>query len=212
MRLYGTPPSHFTRKVRVVLQELKVPYEFVVLEKLLEVGEEKFAGNPLHLFPVLEDGTQRLFDSSLICEYLLERYGQGKELASFLPPVENKVRDQKRLVVMNGAMSAGVTLIRAKRSGIENTNDYSFFRQEKAALAGAFRWLERELGSAESFYPGRLTMLDINLQCLLEWAVFRELNIPEAETPNLVRFRDAFATRPSFRDTHPSLVKGEVKQ
>ncbi len=205
MRLYGTPPSHFTRKVRVVLQELGIPYEFVVLDRLLEVGEEKFAGNPLHLFPVFDDGTQQIFDSSLICEYLIERHGRGKELSAYLPHLENKVADQKRMAIMNGAMSAGVSLIRAKRSGLDNWDAYPFFRQEKASLAAALRWLDRDLGERASYYPGRLTMVDITLQCLLEWAIFRELSLPHQEIPNLTRFREFFAPRPSFKGTHPSL-------
>lgn len=207
MRLYGTPPSHFTRKVRVVLQELKVPYEFVVLGNLLEVGEEKFAGNPLHLFPVLDAGDQRLFESSLICEYLIEKFGQGNELSAYCPAPENKIRDLQRMAVMNGAMSAGVSLVRAKRSGIENGDNFAFFRQEKEALAAALRWLEKDLGNRASYYPGRLTMVDITLQCLLEWAAYREMGPPVSKFPHLASFMNGFSSRPSFAGTHPSLQR-----
>lgn len=212
MRIYGTPPSHFTRKVRVLLQELGLPYEFKVFEmsRLGEVGEENFAGNPLHLIPVLDDGAEKIFDSSIICEYLIDRYGAGKEISSYYPVASEKVRDQKRLIIINGAMSAGVSLIRAKRSGIEAWDDYAFFRQEKAAIAAAQRWLEKELGARTSFYKGRFTMLEISLQCLLEWAAFRGFILPEGEIPNLYAFMRHQARRPSFAGTHPSLM--EAKQ
>ncbi|NDF16270.1 hypothetical protein EB061_13300, partial [bacterium] len=115
--------------MRVVLQELRVPYEFVHIANLLEVGEEHFAHNPLHMFPVLEDGDLRLFESDLICDYLISRFGKNAELSTFLPIEENKIRDLQRMAVMNGGMSAGVTLIRAKRSGIQDWNAHAYFRQ-----------------------------------------------------------------------------------
>ena len=139
MQLYGTPPSHFTRKVRIVLQELGLPYEFVILSQLLEVGERHFAHNPLHMFPVLEDGDIRLFESDLICDYLISRYGAGKELNSFIPSQKNQVKDRQRLAVMNGGMSAGVTLIRAKRSGIRDWAPFPYFRQELASIDAALQ-------------------------------------------------------------------------
>ena len=123
-----TPPSHFTRKVRVLLQELRVPFEFVHLDKLLETGPEKFADNPLHMFPVLEHKGQRLIESDLICDYLIRNFGKGPQLESFMPEAANECFDRQRLAIMNGGMSAGVTLIRAKRSGIENLDGYEIGR------------------------------------------------------------------------------------
>jgi glutathione S-transferase len=209
MRLYGTAPSHFTRKVRILLQELSVPFEFVLLDKLLETGPEKFANNPLHMFPVLEHEGKQLIESDLICQYLIERFGKGKELSTFLPSAENAVHDQQRLAIVNGGMSAGVTLVRAKRSGIEKWTDYAYFRQELAAIDAAFAWIEKDLGDRDSYYPGRLTMLDIALMCLTEWAVFRDFLKDPSRFPNLTRFVRKHASRASFQSTHPSI---EVKR
>lgn len=210
MQLYGTPPSHFTRKVRVLLQELGAPYEFVKLEKILETGADKFANNPLHLFPVLVDGASHIFDSDAICEYLIERNGKQKGWGSFFPSEVNKTHDRQRLVVINGGMKAGVSIIRARRSGIEDWSKHAYLRQEMAAIGGALHWLERDLGPTESYYPGRFTILDIALQCFLEWAEFREMAQSWQDLPNLMRFMRAQATRASFRATHPSL--NEVTQ
>lgn len=209
MRLYGTPPSHFTRKVRVLLQELRVPFEFVVLDKLLETGPEKFANNPLHMFPVLEHDGQQLIESDLICEYLIEKFGRGSEIATALPGPEQRVRERQCLAIMNGAMSAGVTLIRAKRSGIEKWGDYAYFRQELASIEAALAWLDRDLGARTSYYPGRLSMLDITLMCFVEWAVFREFLPDRAKYPHLDQFVRAHQDRASFKSTHPSI--NEVK-
>jgi glutathione S-transferase len=199
MKLYGTPPSHFTRKVRVILQELSISHEFLALDRLLETGEEKFAQNPLHQFPVLEDQGRRLIESDLICEYLLKTYGaRNPELA--LLPSGDSMGHKQRLAMMNGGMAAGVKLIRAKRSGL--SWDCPFFRQEEAALTGSLHWLDQDLGAKTAYEPGKLTLLDISLLCFAEWAVFRELTplVPK----NIARFVETNRDRPSFAQTHPS--------
>jgi len=210
MQVYGTPPSHFTRKVRVLLQELGVPYEFVKLENILETGAEKFASNPLHLFPVLVDGSNTIFDSDAICEYLVETYGKERGWPSFWPSGDNKTHDRQRLVIINGGMSAGVSVIRARRSGIEDWTKHAFLRQEMEAIGGALRWLENDLGANRSYYPGRFTVIDIALQCFAEWAQFREMHQDWTQLPNLSHFLRAHSSRPSLKATHPSLT--EVSQ
>jgi glutathione S-transferase len=210
MQLYGTPPSHFTRKARVLLQELGLPYEFVKLEKILETGAEKFASNPLHLFPVLVHGEERIFDSDAICEYLIERFGKERGWPSFFPSTDHKTKDRQRMVIINGGMSAGVSVIRARRSGLEDWSKHAYLRQEKEAITGALNWLERDLNGRESYYPGQFTMLDIALQCFLEWAEFREMCDRWQDLPGLTNFMRSHANRPSFRATHPQF--SEVSQ
>ncbi len=202
MKLYGTPPSHFTRKVRVVLQELALPFQFLVLDRLLETGEENFAQNPLHQFPVLVDGDRNLIESDLICEYLLQEYGvKNPDLCFF--PTGDLWQHKKRLAIINGGMAAGVKLIRAKRS--ELSWDCPFFRQEQAALNASLRWLDKDLGNKNEYTQGQFSLLEISLLCFLEWALFREM-IPSLEPHgNLARFAQSHKSRPSFAQTHPSL-------
>lgn len=204
MKLFGTNPSHFTRKVRILLQELQQPYEFVVLKQLMEVGSDKFGGNPLQMFPVLEDGATKLFESDIICEYLCDKYGKASPVNSFLPSAENKYADLKRMAVMNGVMASGVKLIRAMRSEIPNYLEFPFFRQEKAAISEGLEWLDKDLGNRTAYYSGRITMLDIGLMCAAEWVVFRNVISDLSFYPNIVRFVEANKTRPSFASTHPS--------
>ncbi len=91
MKLYGTYPSHFTRKVRIVLAELGIPHEFEVLASLMLTGPEHFAQNPLHQLPILVDGEKNIIESDIICEYLLEKYVDKAPigLKKFIPSPEN---------------------------------------------------------------------------------------------------------------------------
>lgn len=179
------------------------------LDKLLEVGPGNFANNPLHMFPVLDHEGRQLIESDLICEYLIERFGTA-EFSSFLPSPENKVRDQQRLALINGGMSAGVTLIRAKRSGIDRWTEHAYFRQELAAISAVLDWLEADLGARDAYYPGRLTMLDIALMCFLEWAAFRDFWKDRSRHPHLAGFVKAQENRPSFKATHPSISEARA--
>lgn len=203
MKLHGTIPSHFTRKVRVVLQELGLPFEFQVIqpEDLGKIGVENFGHNPLHQIPVLEDGGKRIIESDIICEYLLGTYGKaGDGLALF--PSGDEIEHKIRLSVMNGGMAAGVKLIRAKRSGIGW--DYPFFRQEQASITAALEWLDQDLRGQTAYHGAKLTLLDISLLCFAEWVVFRELIPSLAPHKNIEKFVNANKNRASFAQTHPS--------
>jgi glutathione S-transferase len=201
MKLYGTLPSHFTRKVRVVLQELAIPFEFVALESLMSTEVANFAQNPLLQLPILEDGSLNLIESDDICEYLFQTYGHQNPEISFLPSGDLFMH-KKRLAIMNGGMAAGVKLIRAKRSGV--SWDYPFFQQEITALKSSLAWLDKDLGNRYFYGDEKLSLLEITLMCFAEWAVFREMIPSLAPYPNLVRFVNFHGKRASFAGTHPA--------
>lgn len=200
MKLFGTPPSHFTRKVRLVLQELQIPYEFVILDKILETGSEKFADNPLHQYPVLEHNGERIIESDLICQYLIQNFGAKNPKLTFIPAGAKYWQDAKRLAIINGAMASGVKLIRGQRSNIPNLMTYTLFQQERASLDAALEWLENDCPK-ESFHPALTTMLDISLFCLYEWARFREMT--HAPLTRIHSFSEKY--RAKYSDSHPSV-------
>lgn len=202
MKLYGASPSHFTRKVRVVLQELGLPFQFVAVSSLLDDSPETFGSNPLLLIPVLEADGRRLVDSDLICEYLIERH--GNKALSLFPREGDLTLHKQRQVIMNGGMSAGAHIMRARRSEIPNFGDYSFYKQEKAAIHAALAWLDKDIGSKKYFAGNELTLLEITLVCFADWVTFREM-VPNLDPyPNLKRFAAEWGQRPSFAATHPS--------
>ncbi len=71
MKLYGSPTSPYTRKVRAVALELDIELE---LERVDVYAMTSIFGsiNPLHRIPTLRlDNGEVLFDSRVICEYLI---------------------------------------------------------------------------------------------------------------------------------------------
>ncbi|MBV9734441.1 MAG: glutathione S-transferase family protein [Acidisphaera sp.] len=72
--LYHLPLSPFSRKVRLVLAEKRLPFE-LKLEKVWERRQEYLELNPAGTVPTLiEDNGLTIPDSGVICEYLDEAY------------------------------------------------------------------------------------------------------------------------------------------
>ncbi len=78
MKLYSGPLSLFSAKVRVVLAEKNLDYERVDVAFSRAGYEPKHPDvlrlNPKAQVPVLQDGGLDLYDSTIICEYLEDRY------------------------------------------------------------------------------------------------------------------------------------------
>src|SRR5262245_42100175 len=72
-RIIGSYLSPYVRKVLVVLHEKGVPYEVDPIIPFF--GDDRFSAlSPLRRIPVLIDDQVTLCDSSVICQYLEERY------------------------------------------------------------------------------------------------------------------------------------------
>src|SRR5262245_46986770 len=79
MKLYSGPLSLFTAKVRVALAEKALPYERIEVgwsrrDRYLPHHPDVMAINPKAQVPCLVDGDVTLYDSTLILEYLEDRY------------------------------------------------------------------------------------------------------------------------------------------
>ncbi|KAI0701450.1 glutathione S-transferase C-terminal-like protein [Cerioporus squamosus] len=77
LKLYGIQQSTCTKRVRIVLEELNVPYELVVVDYLN--GEHKspefVAIQPFGQIPYLDDDGFKLYESRAIARYLALKYG-----------------------------------------------------------------------------------------------------------------------------------------
>ncbi len=71
--LHHLPLSPFSRKIRLVLAEKRLPFELVI-EKVWERRDEYLALNPANQVPTLIDDGLTIADSGVICEYLEETY------------------------------------------------------------------------------------------------------------------------------------------
>jgi glutathione S-transferase len=139
LTLYGTPLSHFTRKVRILLLEYGVPFAMVRPPDLLAAANT-YGGNPLLRVPTLRHGGTTVVESDHIARYLVAAFDPADRFGV----TSADVSALNRRAVANGVMANEVTLILAKRGGLEDVDAVAYFRKLKEAIDAGLTWLDAE--------------------------------------------------------------------
>ena len=74
IKLYGSSLSPYVRKVMLLLEHKRIPYENDPLSPVVNPSAEFLRISPLRKIPVLVEGDFVLPDSSVICRYLEDAY------------------------------------------------------------------------------------------------------------------------------------------
>lgn len=201
VQLIGRSSSHFTRVAAIFARELEVPYELVVVHRLLSLDSTEYQGHPALKIPALRIDGSLLFGTENICRRLVELAGRGGD-ASIVLPEQTKadvVRNAQELVWH--AMAAQVQLVLGGLTADSRADD-RFFAKGRVGLEGALGWLDEHLDQALEALPTtrRLSLLEVALFCLFEHLEFRP-TVPLEPYANLRRFAAAFSTRPSSQAT-----------
>jgi glutathione S-transferase len=199
MKLVGSFTSPFVRKVRIVLSEKRIVYDFDVdipWESDTRVAEH----NPLGKVPILimDDGTT-LYDSRVIVDYL-----DSANPVSRLMPEFNRERSMvKRWEALADGISDAATTIFLERKRPESLQSTEWIsRQQKKAMLG-LEVAARDLGDKKWCEGNVYTLADISLGCTLGYLSFRFPEMKWRMFPNLVRLVDALEERASFIETAP---------
>ena len=199
MKLVGSLTSPFVRKVRIVLSEKRIVYDFDVdipWESDTRVAEH----NPLGKVPILimDDGTT-LYDSRVIVDYL-----DSANPVSRLMPEFNRERSMvKRWEALADGISDAATTIFLERKRPESLQSTEWLsRQQKKAMLG-LEVAARDLGDKKWCEGNVYTLADVALGCTLGYLSFRFPEMKWRMFPNLVRLVDALEERASFIETAP---------
>ena len=187
------------RKVRVILAEKNLPYEFLE-ENAWNADTTVPRYNPLCKVPalVMDDG-ESIYDSAVISEYLDAISGGG------LVPAEAAARARVRRdeALGDGIADAGISAYRERMRDASRQDAASIARQMSKVNAG-IEALAGRLGR-EPYLGGRaLNLADIACACALFWAEFRmpELRWRDAHA-NLRGWAERMEARASFSATRP---------
>ncbi|HTL33168.1 MAG TPA: glutathione S-transferase family protein [Kofleriaceae bacterium] len=195
MKVYGTPLSHFTRKVRIVLAELGLPFEMVWVRSVLESTPDAYADNPLMRVPALVDGTELVIDSDHIARYLAGRFDPEDRLGVR----SERVADLNALAVLDGIMDNEVVLILAKRGGVADLDGITYFRKLSSAIDGGLAWIDERIAPESESFDYR----DITLICLWQHLLHYQL-VGGLDRYSKIAARVArFAERPSVAASTP---------
>ena len=199
MKLVGSLTSPFVRKVRVVLSEKRIVYNFDVD---IPWGAETHVSeyNPLGKVPVLimDDGTV-LYDSRVIVDYL-----DSANPVSRLIPEFNRERSMVKRweALADGICDAAATIyLERKREDTLQSTEW-IARQQKKVMLG-LEIAARDLGDRKWCEGNVYTLADIALCCTLGYLSFRFPEIKWRMFPNLADLVDRLEKRQSFIETAP---------
>ena len=204
MKLIGSDSSPYVRKVRIVMVEKKLDYQFVT-EDVWAAGTAIGASNPLGKVPCLVlEGGEAVFDSRVIVEYLDTLSPVGKMIP---PPGRERAEVKTWEALADGLLDAAI-LARLESTWAGRT-------PEQRSQA----WIDRQLGKVQAclkaisqglgdkpFCSGiHLSLSDIAVGCALGYMEFRFPQIGwRTDHPNLARLHDKLTQRQSFIDTRPA--------
>jgi len=204
MKLIGATTSPYVRKVRIVMAEKKLDYQFV-LENVWSADSGILQSNPLGKVPCLVmEGGEALFDSRVIVEYLDTLSPVGK----LIPTVGRERAETKTWEALaDGVLDASI-LARLERTWSERKDSersQAWIDRQLHKVQASLRAMSQ--GLADKPYCGGIhfTLADIATGCALGYLDFR---FPEIDWrgphANLAKLHDKLMQRASFQDTRPA--------
>ena len=202
MKLIGALTSPYVRKVRIVMAEKKLDYQFELEE--VWTSDAILKANPLGKVPCLVlEGGEAIFDSRVIVEYV-----DTRSPVSRLIPDGNRERTEVRTweALADGVLDAAIL------ARLEQTFTGRSAEQRSQA------WVDRQLGKVDAALAAmstgladkpwcsgnHLSLADIAVGCAVGYLDFRFPAIAWRERhANLTRLSDKLSARQSFIDTLP---------
>ena len=203
MKLIGSPASPYARKVRVVMAEKKLDYQYVI-EDVWAADSTITESNPLGKVPCLVmEGGEAVFDSRVIVEYLDTLSPVGK-----LIPSQGRERAEVKTweALADGLLDAALTV------------RMEVIFKGRPPEQRCQPWIDRQMGKINAalqamsvgladkpFCSGvHFSLSDVTVGCALGYLDFRFPQVTWRETyPNLAKLHDKLALRPSFIETAP---------
>ncbi len=205
MKLIATPASPFCRKVRIVLAEKRIDFEFIV-DSPSNPASRVAQFNPLGKIPVLvlDDGGT-LFDSRVIADYL----DAASPVSRLIPEdPRERLRVKRWEALADGCLDAAVEIVVYTRRPVAQQSPEWLARQ-RGKIERALDEMSAVLGKHEWCHGNAFSLADIAVGCALGCLDFR---IPDLDWrsghPALVALAARLAQRPSFAATTPRLVEG----
>jgi len=203
MKLIGSNASPYVRKVRVVMAEKRLDYQFVQ-EDVWAPDTTIASSNPLGKVPCLVmEGGEAMFDSRVIVEYLDTLSPVGK-----LIPQQSRERAEVKTweALADGVMDAGVLCrLEATWAGrVDGERSQAWMDRQRAKITGGIAAMAKGLGDKPFCSGIHLSLSDIAVGCALGWIEFRFPDIDwRGQHSNLAKLQDKLMLRPSFAETKP---------
>jgi glutathione S-transferase len=202
LRLYDDVFSPYARKVRIALYEKNLPFERV---RALhgDCNRTDFLDvNPRAEVPALVDGNFSLYDSTVICEYLEDRYPEPP-----IYPRDPQLRAECRLIedLADTQVDAATYAVAIVEHGRREPNPAMHAAAERD-LRRLYDELEHRLGG-RPFFCGAFSLADIAVAPHLMAAAFLGFPLDLTTHPGLVRWMDNVQQRPAIAQDNADVLE-----
>jgi glutathione S-transferase/RNA polymerase-associated protein len=162
LTLFEHPLSPYAQKVKIALYEKGIPFEAKIPDLFGQTEQVFLDSSPRREVPSLVDDGFTVFDSTIILEYVEDRFPEP----ALLPPTPQD-RARVRMVeeicdTYYEAINWGLAEIRVFNRAQGALADEMTARAGRQ-LVGLHRWLERELGDREHFNGARFGWGDLSV-------------------------------------------------
>jgi len=203
MKLIGSDSSPYVRKVRMVMAEKKLDYQFV--EENVWAADSTIAqSNPLGKVPCLVmEGGEALFDSRVIVEYLDTLSPVGK----LIPAMGRERAEVKTWEALADGVLDALILARLENNWAERPKDQrcqAWIDRQMAKTQASLKAMSQGLGDKPFCAGIYLSLADIAVGCALGYLDFRFPEIDwRSSYPNLAKLQEKLMQRQSFIDSKP---------
>ncbi|TRO25027.1 glutathione S-transferase family protein [Ectopseudomonas mendocina] len=205
LTVYGAPLSPFVRKLYLCLIEKGLDYE---LEVVMPFGQPDWFRelNPLGRIPAFRDGDLKLADSSVICQYLEERYPEHTPLYGADAEQRAKVRWLEKYADYELAPLCTFTVFRNRvlKATMGQPCDEEKVQQTlRDKLPKHLDYFETTLGDAPYFLGEQLSMADLALASQLINMEHGGETLDASRWPNLMAHYERIKNRASTQQLLP---------
>ena len=204
MKLIGSTTSPYVRKVRIVMAEKKLDYQFVN-EDVWSTDTQIAASNPLGKVPCLVmEGGEALFDSRVIVEYVDTLSPVGK-----LIPDRGRERAEVKTweALSDGLLDAAILArLEATWPGRkEGERSQAWIDRQLKKIDDSLIAMDRALAERSNCVGIQISLADIAVGVAVGYLDFRFPQIDwRGQHPNLGALYERLSQRQSFKDTLPN--------
>ena len=204
MKLIGSSTSPYVRKVRIVMAEKKLDYNYAT-DNVWASDSSISESNPLGKVPCLiMEGAEALFDSRVIVEYLDTLSPVGK----LIPTVGRERAEVKTWEALADGVLDAAVLARLEATWDGRTKaqrSQVWIDRQLAKVQTSLKAMSKGLGDKPFCSGIHLSLADIAVGCALGYLEFRFPQIEwRSDYFNLAKLQDKLMLRSSFADTSPA--------
>ncbi len=204
MKLIGSTTSPYVRKVRIVMAEKKLDYQFV-LEDVWSAETQIAASNPLGKVPCLiMEGGEALFDSRVIVEYVDTLSPVGK----LIPDRGRERAEVKTWEALAGGLLDAALLARMEAvwpHRQESERSQAWIDRQLQKIGNSLSAMDRALAERSHCVGIHLSLADIAVGVAVGYLDFRFPQIDwRGQHPNLAAVYERLSQRQSFKDSVPT--------